>query len=271
MVMIQPIFDPVLPVEVRAALLEHRKWMRPASGSPPGPWLWCGGAAKEVVRALGVGAVCALVPGVLVFTGVLGRVGKTVAVTAQAAIAALWFADADAGIVTTLIVQALCTFGALASMKTWRVRRRVLRAHGHYLLNEDFDAESQAILTRAQGAIGAVTGSSVAMAGLLDDMAGHLVLSRQEWEIAQMLRRRPGRRGGNFNSVIRRVEALERYAECVRAADMAYPEVLAAPEPAGTNDRRLDLAESVALAEIDDLIEDARRVEETLRSDTGRR
>jgi len=256
--MIRPIFDPVLPVEVRDALLEHGTWMRPASGPPPAPWVWCGPVAKDAVRALGVGAVCAVLPGVLAFTGVLGRVGTTVAVTAQAAVLALWFADVEAGIAATAVVQALCT--ALVATKTWRVHRGVRRAHGHYLLNTDFDAESQAIIARVQTAIDAVTGSSVAAAGLLDDVAGRLILSRQEWEIGRTLTRRSGR---NLDAVIRRVKALERYAECVRAADATYP------GPVG--DQRLDPAESVALAEIDDLIEDARRVENALRTPPGRR
>jgi hypothetical protein len=251
MAMIRPIFDPGLPMEVRDALLVHRKWMRPASAPPPAPWVWCGRAAMDVVRALGVGGVCAVLPGVLVFTGVLGRVGKTVAVTAQAAMVALWFTDA--GIAATLAVQAVCTLGALVSSP-----RGVRRAHGHYLLMDDFDAESQAVIARMQAAIDTVTGSSVATAGLLDDIAGSVILSRQEWEIGQALMR-----GGNVDSVVRRVQAIERYAERVRAADAAYTE----PESAGTG----DMAESVALAEIDDLIEDARRVESAIRNDPGRR
>ena len=269
MAMIRPIFDPALPVDVRDMLLDHRKWMRPAAGSPPAPRVGWSRFAKDVVRALGVGAVCAALPGILAFTGVLGRVGRTLAVTAQAALLVVWSADVDAGIVVTVVLQALCTCGAFASTEAWRVRRGVRRARGRYLLNDDFDAESQAILARVQAAVETVTGSGVVTAGLLDDIAGRVVLSRQEWEIAQTLTRRPGRRGGNLDSVNRRVQALERYAEHVREADAAYTEVLAAP--AGTADHRLDLAESVALAEIDDLIEDARRVEGALREDLDRR
>ncbi len=226
--------------------------------------------AKGAVRALGVGAVCATLPGILVFTGLLGRLGKSVAVTAQAALLAIWFADADAGIVATVVVQALCTGTALVSMKVWGLHRGVRRAHGHYLLDDDFDAASRAIIARVQAAIETVTGSSVATAGLLDDIATSVILSRQEWEIAQTLKRRSGQRGGNPDLVIRRLRALERYAERVREADAAYAEALGAPEPAGTEDQRLDLAEAVALAEIDDLIGDARRVESALRTDTGR-
>lgn len=78
MVMIRPIFDPAIPVEVRHALLGHREWLRPVSGAPPALRVWSGRVIKDVVRALGVGAVCAALPGVLVSTGVFGRVGHPI-------------------------------------------------------------------------------------------------------------------------------------------------------------------------------------------------
>lgn len=112
------------------------------------------------------------------------------------------------------------------------------------------------MLARAQAAIAAVTGSATAAAGLLDDPANDVVLSRQEWEIAQALTRRPGRGGGNAGLVVKRVEALERYAEQIREADEALAERHVA---SGT-------AESAALAEIDDLAENARRLKDAIRA-----
>lgn len=81
MMMVRPVADPAIPVEVCDALLAHAEGLRPGSGTPP--LVLPGGrrrAARDVVQALGLGAVCALLPVVLVFTPVFGFAVRMVAV-----------------------------------------------------------------------------------------------------------------------------------------------------------------------------------------------
>ena len=227
MMTIRPVFDPAVPVEVRASLLAHGEQLRPGPAAPPG---WGRQAAGDAVQAVGLGALCALLPVVLAFTRMFGRACRTVAVAAQAALAAVWFAgDLSGGgfwpgIIVSGAVQLVCTVAAFVLMDAWQLRRGMRRARGGYLAADDFAPESRVMLARAQAAIDAVNSSAAAVAGLLDDAANDVVLSRQEWEIAQALVRRPGRGSGNPGLVARRVEALERYAEQVREADAALAE-----------------------------------------------
>lgn len=126
-------------------------------------------------------------------------------------------------------------------------RARALRdRRDRYLLPEDFDEEAKALLARAQQALRTVQESQVNREGLLDAADNAVTLPRQEWEIAQALARqsrlrrrereleaaavpelaaalRPLHRKLELSvqAVTRRVEALERYAERVRAADEA--------------------------------------------------
>jgi hypothetical protein len=116
--------------------------------------------------------------------------------------------------------------------------------------DDGLDAPSRALLRRAQDAIAAVTSSAVCRAGLLDSASVNMALAGQESDIAAALRdqariraRRaelapasPGPRtaavvSGQIeaarvaeSSLASRVEALERYAAEVRAADAAYRE-----------------------------------------------
>ena len=116
--------------------------------------------------------------------------------------------------------------------------------------NDGLDAPSRALLRRAQDAIAAVNSSAVCRAGLLDSVSVNIALAGQESDIAAALRdqvriraRRaelapasPGPRTAAVvsrqieaarvaeSSLASRVEALERYAAEVRAADAAYRE-----------------------------------------------
>ena len=263
---IRPVFDPAIPVEVRGALAGLGDRLPPGSGAPlaralPG---WGRKASRDVVRAIGLGAVCALLPAVLAFTRMFRWAGRMAAVAAQVVLVAVWLASAWfttlwVAVIVSAVVQLVCTVGAFVWMDAWQLRRGVRRARGRYLVSDDFDPESRVMLARAQAAMAAVTGSATAAAGLLDDAANDVVLSRQEWEIAQALARRPGRGGGNAGLVVKRVEALERYAEQVREADAALAERHAASGTALP-------AESAALAEIDDLAENVRRIRDAIRA-----
>jgi hypothetical protein len=66
---------------------------------------------------------------------------------------------------------------------------RVARQHYKYLDGHDFDAPSRMLVGRAQRAIGAVLGSQVNAAGLLDEVANAVLLPQELWDIAQTLRR----------------------------------------------------------------------------------
>lgn len=126
-----------------------------------------------------------------------------------------------------------------------RRARELERRRDRYLTPQDFDDEGRAMLSRVQAAVDAVRDSEVNREGLLDSVDNAVTLPRQEWEIAQVLARQSKLRaeqeelgGGamlpeveaamaplraklevSVEAVTRRVEALERYAERVRAAD----------------------------------------------------
>lgn len=269
--MIQPVFDPAVRVDVRDALVGLEKRLPPASGALlaralPG---WGRRAGRDAVRAVGLGAVCALLPAALAGTRMFGWAGRVAAAAAQVVLVAVWLVSAWfiglwVAVVLSVTVQVLCTVSGFVRMDAWQLRLGVRRARGRYLVSDDFDPESRVMLARAQAAIAAVTGSAIAAAGLLDDAANDVVLSRQEWEIAQALARRPGRGGGNAGLVARRVEALERYAEQVREADAALAE-----RHASLGLGAAGAAESAALAEIDDLADSARRVRDAIRAAPG--
>ncbi|GII89931.1 hypothetical protein [Sinosporangium siamense] len=135
--------------------------------------------------------------------------------------------------------------------RMWRELSAVLLAREHrehLLLPEDFSADCAALLLRAQHAIESVRSSKVRQAGLLDahDTAG--TLADQEWEIAKALAQVSALRRTQTQimaagaapevfaaiqsaaatletvlaSVTERVETLERYAESVHGADLAY-------------------------------------------------
>jgi hypothetical protein len=124
--------------------------------------------------------------------------------------------------------------------------RELSRRRDRYLTPQDFDDDGRALLARVQAAVDTVRDSRVNREGLLDTVDNAVTLPRQEWEIAQVLARQSGLRAEqraasspalpeveaalrpfreklelSVLAVTRRVEALERYAERVRAADEA--------------------------------------------------
>ncbi|XVQ13296.1 hypothetical protein ACQP1W_12375 [Spirillospora sp. CA-255316] len=152
--------------------------------------------------------------------------------------------------------------------------RELSRRRDRYLTPQDFDDEGRALLARVQAAVDTVRDSRVNREGLLDTVDNAVTLPRQEWEIAQVLARQSGLRAEqraasspalpeveaalrpfreklalSVRAVTRRVEALERYAERVRAADEALEA-----------HRRLE-ALSARAQEYDDLLADTVRDE----------
>ena len=197
---IQPVFDPAIPVEVRDELAGLGDQLPSYSGALliralPG---WRRQAARDAVRAVGLGAVCALLPAVLAFTRMFGWAAKMVVLAAQIILLAVWFTSPRsdvlwAAVIVSGTVQVLSMVAAFLWMDAWQLRRGVRQARGRYLVQSDFGPESREFLARPQAAIAAGTGSPVASAGLVDVAANDVVLARQEWEIARGLAREPAR------------------------------------------------------------------------------
>ncbi|GAA2100677.1 hypothetical protein [Actinomadura alba] len=129
-----------------------------------------------------------------------------------------------------------------------RAARLSRKYHGRYVVATDLDPDAKILLQRAQSAISTVLDSRVNRDGLLDDMDNALMLPAEEWEIAQALvaqsrmwaeqrdlrasaltplqkaRFKPQREAlrSAQESVVKRVQALEEYAERALAADAAY-------------------------------------------------
>ncbi|GAA2447616.1 hypothetical protein GCM10010191_76080 [Actinomadura vinacea] len=124
--------------------------------------------------------------------------------------------------------------------------RELARRRDRYLTPQDFDDDGRALLARVQTAVDTVRDSLVNREGLLDSVDNAVTLPRQEWEIAQVLARQSALRTEQLEAaspavpeveavlrpfrekldlsvraVTRRIDALERYAERVRAADEA--------------------------------------------------
>ncbi len=170
--------------------------------------------------------------------------------------------------------------------------------HGRYLTGADFDARSRVLLRRAQDAIDAVTSSLVCRDDLLDRHAASAALASREWDIAVALREQAqlwarraelgaGRAGSAGPrtaallseqdraaqlaeaSTVRHVEALERYAAEVGAADSAYRDRWQSTALAELTGRHLDMlartaADEHGIAEIDRLAAQARAVRRAL-------
>ena len=134
--------------------------------------------------------------------------------------------------------------------------------HGRYLTGADLDARGRILLRRVQDAVDTVRSAEVTRADMIDAATANAVLGAQEWDIAVALREHgqlraireaeaeaageagaeaagepaPGSPAANLlarhrdaaraadESITSRVNALERYAAEVRAADAAYVE-----------------------------------------------
>ena len=172
--------------------------------------------------------------------------------------------------------------------------------HARYITSADLDGQSGVFLRRAQDAIDAVTRSLMCRDDLLDPHATCTALASQEWDIAVALREQAQLRARRAElsasgagpqtaallnrqghvaqlaeaSISRRVEALERYAAEVGAADSAYRDARHAVALAHLHDQHLDMlartaADEHGIAEIGRLSEQARTVRRALRQPPG--
>lgn len=162
-------------------------------------------------------------------------------------------------------------FAAAGSAVTvqFRTNRNDMRlAREKVIFPENLDAQGQALLGRAQGAIGTVLGSAVRAAGMLGDPVDDALLRHHEWQIAYRLGKisslrslrkatvAGGAPGPMTHDVLERqrrsleealesttalVIALERYAAQIAAADEAERDYQQAIRLTEHNDKYLDL------------------------------
>jgi hypothetical protein len=164
------------------------------------------------------------------------------------------------------------------------------------LAEDGLDAPSRALLRRTRSAITAVTSSGICRAGLLDRAAVAAALAAQHADITATLRqqtriralraqRTPASAGPRTAAVLAgqlqaaqqaqasiaaRVQALERYAAEVAAADAAYRDCQQAARAAVLHDQHLDLlartaADQHAITDLETMSGQARAITRTLR------
>lgn len=158
-----------------------------------------------------------------------------------------WLHDAAA---ITVLLMLLSVVVQLA----WAIRRQARGAYvspdeelywaskGRYITPDELDAPARKLLGRAQRAIRTVLSSTIHEVGLLDRVHNEVLLPTVEWELAKTLRHstkvrashpeleQAGRAHDDAGAAYAkahqvmsdRVAALERYAERVLAADIAY-------------------------------------------------
>ncbi|MFF0312278.1 hypothetical protein ACFYSC_32980 [Streptosporangium sp. NPDC004379] len=201
---------------------------------------------------------------------------------------------------TVYLIVLACVYLArkpLPADSTERVLYRHSRFHqGRFLVLEDFDLPSRALLGRVQKAIDRIMGARVNALGMLDSVRNSVMLPAEEWEIARLLtklsalraRHRHLARGGRTPevaaamapleralaaseaAVVARVEALERYARHVARADHALAsrgqiEALLAYLPEYEQLVAETGASRFSAPEIGTLSEDAARLQQALR------
>ena len=297
----RPAVDPGIPRRDRALLTapgtfltparrDRQAWHRDFLPAEPGKrGVTIDGAVIGLVTAgfIAVGGTVPLAIGVLVFSGPAGW-------QSASSHYALLLAQLIAVVTAVVFGVRVVRFGQLDGVAPAEAAARTY--HGRYLTGDDFDGRARALLRRAQDAVDAVASSAVYRDGLVDQPAVSASLTEQEWDIAQALREQAGLRaeraglsglaGGPRtaellgrqvqaaraaeNSVISRVEALERYAAEVRAADAAYRDWQQAAALADLSGRHLDMqarsaADQYHLAEIEAMARHARAIRRALR------
>ncbi|MGI5325156.1 hypothetical protein [Actinomadura nitritigenes] len=290
------VLDPDIPEKARAVLAANARLLPHPSAPPPRPRL--GG------RGAGTVALAAFQAPIWVYLPVLacwqyGKRAKIAGIVAEAVviapIAVAGFYGMAVNILLGLPLQIIAFIAVLVLSGEPELPKLIRRHKDRYVRPEDLNGPAPALLGRAQAAVDTVIRSEVNRQGLLDEVRNTVTLPRQLWDVARTLAElshlhaeqeqktmglttprvvealRPQRKALNLatESVIKRVEALERYAARARAADQALLELRALQNLAEGNDAYRDLLartvrDDLAIAEIDDLTERARRIEEAL-------
>lgn len=290
------VLDPDIPEKARAVLAANTPLLPHPSAPPPRPRF--GG------RGPGTVALAAFQAPIWVYLPVLacwqyGKRAKIAGTVAEALIIApiaIWgFYGLAFNMLWGLPLQVIAFITVLVRSGEPELPKLIRRHKDGYVRPEELNGPAPALLDRAQAAVDAVTRSEVNREGLLDEVRNTVTLPRQLWDIAETLAElshlhaeqeqktmglttprvvealRPRRKALNLatESVVKRVEALERYAARTRAADQALLELRALQNLAEGGDAYRDLLartvrDDLAIAEIDDLTERARRIEEAL-------
>jgi len=283
----RPAADPSVPASDRALLAAPGTLLTPAGAAPP-PRIrdylpadpgkrgtTVEGAVMGMTAAgfLAVGGATPYAIGVLIFQGAAGW-------QAASGRYALLLAELIAIVTAVVFASRIVRFGQVTGKVPGNAAARTY--HGRYLTGADFDPRSRALLRRVQDAADAVSAAGVCRDGLLDDQGIRAALAEQEWDIAVALRehsrlrarRSAVRPAGPATaavlsrqvqaaevasaSIAARVAALERLAEEVRSADLAYRDWQQAQALAGLSDRHADMlartaADEYGIAEIEEL------------------
>jgi hypothetical protein len=274
------VVDPALPRDQRTQLLHLNPWDSPTHTSPARLLSWNGEIVTAKLRRIWLPRTSlAAAAGVGAFMVGHGSANPAdLWRTPPGGLAAVLAWGHNVLLVACLLVAGIALLTVIKSMAAGVAvgessRQRKLRlAHGRYVALGDLDMPARALLGRAQKAVSLVLGSTVHQAGLLDSVQNEVVLPDQEWELARALRNLSQMRARDpelasatpsasaareafaaaCDQVEKRVEALERYADQVQAADVTY----GASDPGG--DRH-------ALTELEDLSSHAQDVEQALR------
>jgi hypothetical protein len=291
------VFDPGIPEPARKVLAANQHLLPPPSATSPRPrfggrnlrvaglallqaplWVYlpalaCWPNARWWIRLTGIAAQAAVITPIALY-GVPGfAVNTLVGVPLQA--------------IAWVILMAVSGEPTLPKL----IRRHQQR----YLRPTDLDGPGRTLLRRAQAAVDTVFHSHVHREGLLDEVRNAVTLPHQLWDVAQTvaelsrLRGEQARGSLGLNtprvtdalrpqlkalqlateSVTKRIQALEAYAARTLAADQALLELHALKTLAENNDDYRELLartvhDELALAEINDLTERARQIEEAL-------
>ncbi|MEO3782335.1 hypothetical protein ABGB12_03330 [Actinocorallia sp. B10E7] len=295
-----PVLDPELPASVKRKMYFVPGALYPAGGLPRRR-LFGGRKPVDVLFCLWTAPLLTFLPALVVpFIGVVGEMypRRTVASgwAMQAAIVGgfTWFADWTLFLLM-MVVQPVVFLVLLHRCGEGPVGRLARRHYGRYVRVQDLDGPSEALLERARAAVRTVSRSRVNREGLLDDIRNTVTLPRQLWEAAHTLREvsvlAAHHRDADLSdaeirrllapqlqvldlatrSALTRIEALERYAAQVRAADRALEQWEILRRVATHSDAYQELLartvrDELAAVEIADLTEQARIIEHALRA-----
>ncbi|KAB2339776.1 hypothetical protein [Actinomadura rudentiformis] len=290
------VFDPDIPEPERTILVAHERMLPPPFITIPRP-RFGGRGLKVAGLALAQAPVWVYLPTLACwpFTKWIRLLGFAAQVAVFCPILFFGLYGLAFNTVIGVPLQLIAFLVVLTLSGEPQLPKLMRRYQGRYIRPQDLDDQAQVLLERAQTAVATVFGSHVHREGLLDEVRNTVTLPRQLWDVAQTLaevsRLRAMQARGSLGlstprvvealrpqqkalhlateSVAKRIESLEGYAARTRAADEALLELRAIQALAESNDDYRELLartvrDELALAEINDLTERARLIEEAL-------
>ncbi|GGV30017.1 hypothetical protein GCM10010182_61350 [Actinomadura cremea] len=272
------VIDPDLPEHIRRTLADHQDALPAVDAEPAG--------ARQRWGELGTAALHA--PLWVLLPALIGRSSavrvRNCAFTAQPLVI-VWAVIHPSSLLAAAVPAQAVAFAVLAAAsRRDRSFQLALRHRDAYVRPADLAPEERALLERARQAVEIVLESRVHCAGLLDDVKNSRTLPRQLWDLARRLADISARRGADrrrarsalrqaIRAAEQRVSALESYAMSAMEAD----ELLAewdSLEASAFNDRDEFLGamarDELAVAEIDALTDEGRRLGKSLRTSVDR-